>query len=180
MAANMTAVTAKVLALPELLEEILIKLPQQDLLRVQRVNTIFRDIIQKPRVQRKLFLCVKEPTKRTIHPRINPLARRVLKAGTSDARNASASYPGKLRSFTVHIDHCKGTESGTKFGILRLPEGTWRDMWISDPAYDLVVYDTGKGSFHLPGMKLGDLQDELLRINSKHAAEKRGPGSGRH
>ena len=45
-----------VFAIPELLENILVRVPEHDLLLAQRVNTFFRDIITtSSHLQRKLF-----------------------------------------------------------------------------------------------------------------------------
>ena len=49
-------VASSVFAIPELLENVLVHVPEHDLLLVQRVNTFFRDIITtSSHLQRKLF-----------------------------------------------------------------------------------------------------------------------------
>ena len=46
----------QIFAVPELLENILLSLPERDLLLVQRVNQVFRNVIKtSPGIQRKLF-----------------------------------------------------------------------------------------------------------------------------
>ena len=100
---------AEVLAIPELLEAILLQLPQADVLFAQRVNKTFRDAIQGSiSIRRHLFY--EQSTSPSSHeqkvepPRINPILHRsplyVRRIDDTDAqrevsgagRHCAASY----------------------------------------------------------------------------------------
>lgn len=96
--ANMTTEAAKVFAVPELFEMVLLKLPLRDLLLAQRVNKSFQGAIQSStRIQERLFF-KRSSTKRTDgRVAINPFLSRVIEL---DARKTTLSAVSENYAYT--------------------------------------------------------------------------------
>ena len=154
-----TAISAKVFAIPELLEAVLLELPLEDLLLVQRVNTNFRDVISRSvYLQRRLYFSHRDlPTPADLykhcafypHPRtcpwpdINPFLdhlmhlhglRGIKSVRVNVWKRACSGGPKEhaiLMPVNKHIENVR---------LLKLDSsGSWRNMLVSNPPSKLYL-----------------------------------------
>lgn len=170
---------SKLFTIVELLEAIIIHLPQASILVIQRVNSTFRDTIKhSPRIQRKLFMALRSASTPTnssssSKPAINPLARKLLTAG---GLRGHLDLQGSVQHPLLRL-HLRGP---VPEGLIYIPwprssKGNWRDMWISDPPCELYVCGKITDSPRFGATKLGPLYDRLLdwdrHVEIRHRAE---------
>lgn len=145
----MTTKAAEVFAIPELLEQILLELPNQDLLLAQRTNKTFRDaILGSRRIQRALFFRTSAPSSQT-RPRLNPLLHKIFDCSKCqyeiEVADKSCKWYAKFPnagkhelSKSVHHVHVE-----KRAALLVEPgsDATWRGMLLSDPPSLMCVTD---------------------------------------
>lgn len=176
----------KVFGNPELLEKILLDVPSEDILVLQRMNRDTRNVvIASLKLQRKLFFC---PTPSSTHtkPIVNPLLERAF--------NSACGYkPSKRERIDYSISTSEGIITRGKNDTLskrsctvvgatfhppltsrfseprsnnnRFVRGSWRMMLISNPPCD-VFRENHTGYFFCKlynQNRLGDLADATKR-----------------
>lgn len=113
----------EIFAIPEILENILLHLPMQDLLLAQRVDKTFHGVINSSiHIKRALFFQLQPQTDGndglTTPPRLNPLLRKMFPARLG--RNA-VDYTGKLDSNRDQVFHAMAQSGQSRF---TLPENS--------------------------------------------------------
>lgn len=154
--------------IPELLEGILLELPLQDLLRIQRVNKTFRDAIKTShQLQVKLFFKSSPPKDGTSV--LNPFLDRILELAVikptsfslkTDDSSVSADDPSasdwiRMKESEATKDNSQSNElryvpnnrcvviSGLYHaGSDRLMNGSWQEILAADPPCMFCMYET--------------------------------------
>lgn len=160
--------SAKVFAIPELLEQILLHLPQQDILRYQRMNSTFRDAIKQSKdIQTKLFIKLQHPHAKpsTFHDTtLNPLAGPLLDAYGKEMNMISFPY-----SDEPHVSISVSRARFMHVNDLDCTRGSWREMWASDPPCEFHIAFRS-GHICLPAMKLSELHDNIAELRDNFIA----------
>ena len=137
---------SKVFATPELLEMILVRLPDLDALRSKRVNRACRNMIIKSRtLQRKLFYECD-----------------LVNVDVDDLRNLDDLMHLETNSFIqlLHRRHLLARQNGEVYdnslGNLDYPEASWKKMFLTRPA--LCTIETRK---KIPGQ----IPNSAARLN---------------
>lgn len=168
---SMVFAAATVLAIPELLEEILSYLPNENVLVLQRVNSTFRDVIKQSSPLRiKLFMQLKRRSPSEIAAirlenrlELNPLATRLL----DPESRFSTTLAGHALSSRLRRSLYLSVSANDAFGGLRCDANTdsdypsWRGMRACDPPCEFFVRYKD-GGVYLPPMTLGELYDKLI------------------
>lgn len=170
----MATPAAKVFAIPELLEAILLELPTRDLLLAQAVNVGFRDTIKSSIEIRRALFYEQTPASTSdaqAKPRINPLINRMYNFGKRGV------------SLHNHLQQCRYMDIGDRGEIFReacyhlhaplrsFPPkmtahspGSWRDMFMTHPPCPVVIVDEFS-RFHvmeLAARTMGELVEDPL------------------
>lgn len=147
---------SKVLAIPELLETILLHLPARDLLLAQRTCKSFRDATKtSPLLQRKLFL-TQEP---------------LLASGS----NCGVKWNPLLKPWFKLLDpfwkaNHESDYSAPDFNAFNHPTASWRLMGFSQPALtDVLIYPLFLFGWmcNVDGVKMGQVDDGIGDCNRK-------------
>ena len=146
---------AKVFAITELLEKVLLQLPNKDLLLAQRVNqSFYHTISESPALQQKLFYTAKDTHSADELPTINPLLHRFFKyrrlecCSISFARKAHAS---EVRAEFMNDAHCKA-------GLREMKTGSWKNMLVASPPCAVEIVAKCGNTRVIPNARM----DELL------------------
>ncbi|KAI9646259.1 hypothetical protein NHQ30_005699 [Ciborinia camelliae] len=155
------------LAIPELVEQILLHLPITDLLiRIQRINTYFRKIIDSsPRLQHRLFFSGnKDGHDATIRP--NPLLYSSLHAYINPERKewvCSEEIPP--------LELCEmGFGPGVERKGFRRKDASWRRMLVVVPPVKGLYIETVWGTSYVRdegGVRMDKLSRGILRETGK-------------
>lgn len=193
---TLTMAAVRALAIPELLEAILVELPTLDHLRIQKVNTSFRAVIQRSSTtQQKLFF--KPPTPRgndTIT--INPLLVRCIRYHSTNcpyvtlplqqSNMFSSYYLCTFRSVYSEADFCVSADCGLtldlrkadgQFRTLDLPFGSFKDLLIADAPIPVSVeapeggFETLSKSGDVDIVTLGEVIEALHRASLEEKME---------
>lgn len=165
----MATKAAVVLAIPELLEEILIHLPNEDLLQLQRVNSRFRDTFARSLpIQRKLFIKTSASEDEDRPAMINPLFERLLISWPSrHVRVLGFDYTNPKSKYRILFDHMEWST----LEFIPVADSSWRQMWASDPPCQSVM-NQGSHHFLAPAMKLGELVDFCREMYDSEDADR--------
>lgn len=167
----MASKASEVFAIFELLEKILLDAQFEDVVRFQRVNTGFRDTIEKSLpLRRKLFYVQSNSTSPTQGPTVNPAFWRVIKRYLVDWGEFSLGTLGFDQQSSAgaweykkigHVFTVRTTSTKVRGGA---ESGSWREMLIVDPPCRVDVcigrrFELPRGEFTLSVITMGELLD---------------------
>lgn len=157
----MAASTA--LAIPELLEAILLSLPTQDILFAQRVNTFFHATIRNSiHLRRELFF---EPEPASKDPDRwgwkNPLVDERINISTTCSIWVSSRHVWRREDGKTYLNvYCDSATPGLKTH----EHGSWRDMYAANPPCGFRILDRLLNPVfpdHIPACTMGEVADRL-------------------
>ncbi|KAF2211375.1 hypothetical protein CERZMDRAFT_85541 [Cercospora zeae-maydis SCOH1-5] len=169
----MTTAMDRVFNTVELLEAILVNLDLKTVLMTQRVHRTWKCTIQSsPRLQEKLFLRPTSVNTSILLP-VYPFQSGPKSSSRSFIMGSVIGNPPMQRNPFLHrsvIDQSDLPEGSTP-GIVP----SWRNMLISQPAPETMIFRVNEGSDHFEtsvtnagGVRLGQILDELRSPSREH------------
>lgn len=187
--------TEKVLGIPELLEAILLKLPNADVLHSQAVCKKWQaTITETVTIQQKLFY---KPVSDDRKPVVNPFLKFILQREQIGSRvdgikhqetckddvpptGNGCNVPACEHPFHLHIAYSDswlgGNEPVSSYHV-RLEAGSWRHMLITSPSCPIHFMKIGNNErdFEYSASTVGQLVDDINRCRGQEEHEF-GPG----
>lgn len=157
--------TQLVFSIPELLEKILLYVPERDLLLSQRVNQTFRNVTKhSPQLQRKLFYTADTYQERDLLRELkwNPLLHAFhpyKRSNTSIRRRFGSKLWQSWRNLSQsnqlsREDFVEACTPGIELEVLRkvnYPTASWKKMYFTHPAVSRMTTDVEHPDFPNPG-----------------------------
>lgn len=158
----------KVFSTTELLESILLSLPERDLLLCQRVSKAFRATVQQSiKIKKVLFFVPSDGRHRDGGPIYNPLFIHKDCNLVANIRGVNFMYSFPMetpRGGVIKCDIEVPTQYHIDSRILLKPsiEVSWKDMYITRPVWDVLVqFEGAKVRKRVKGTTLGKLLEQL-------------------
>ncbi|KAK3723746.1 hypothetical protein LTR37_001627 [Vermiconidia calcicola] len=167
---------AKVFGIPELLEQILLKLDMHELFLFEGVNTVFRDILHSSKaIRTAMYLEASTKACETANPTLNPMLARGFAQGVclpmSVTSHRSPTSPSNrvFSTMTIYLTskidftHASRRNTMHDYFSIRTP-GSWRTTRVysaeCEPTIVLHLEWCDRQRHHLgPNATLGDLVD---------------------